>query len=393
MITKQMAGYAEGGSLIRRMFEAGIQLKQQYGEDAVFDFSLGNPDLPPPREVAVALKAFAGTLDTPYSLGYMPNAGFGFARTALAKHLCVEQGVSLSADHVILTCGAAGGLNVFFKSVLEEGDEVIGMAPYFVEYGFYVANYGGVFTAVPTLPDTFRLDLSAIEAAITPKTRCVMINSPNNPTGTIYTKEELEALVEIVRQASKRAGRPVYLLADEPYRFLAFDGIEVPSLLAMYEYAVVASSFSKILSMAGERIGYLVLSPTMPNIAVLMGALTLANRILGFVNPPAIGQHIMTAVLGTQVDVGIYERRRQAMAKVLQDAGYEFSLPQGAFYFFPKAPGGDDVTFVKYLTEEKILAVPGKGFGCPGYFRLAFCVDEAVIARSAQGFVTARKRV
>lgn len=218
----------------------------------------------------------------------------------------------------------------------------------------------------------------------------MIINSPHNPTGTVYSREELEGLTAILAKASERNGRPLYLVVDEPYRFLAFDGVEVPSLLPMYPYAVLASSFSKNLCLAGERVGFIALSPLFAERAELMGGLTLANRILGFVNPPVVGQHIMAGALGSQVDVNIYARRREMMGNVLSDAGYEFQMPKGAFYFFPKAPGGDDVAFVNKLLDERILAVPGSGFGGPGHFRLAFCVEDEVIARSAEGFKRAR---
>ena len=386
VLSTQMRSAIENGSWIRRMFEAGIQLKQQYGEDAVCDFSLGNPDLTPPPAVGTALRAFAEHVDEPFSLGYMPNAGFGWAREKLAAHLSSEHGVQLAANDVILTCGAAGALNIIFKAILEPGSEVLSVTPYFVEYGFYVANHGGVFRTVPTLPDTFALDIDAIDAAITPQTRAMIINSPHNPTGAVYTLSELEALTELLARASKKYGHPIYLIADEPYRFLTFDGATVPSLLPLYPYAIVASSFSKNLSLAGERLGYAVLSPLFEERAQLMAALTLANRILGFVNPPVIGQHIMAGALGSQVDVSIYARRRQMMADILKDAGFEFQMPRGAFYFFPKAPGGDDVAFVSKLAEERILAVPGSGFGGPGHFRLSFCVSDDVISRSAEGF-------
>ena len=390
IISTKMSSSIENGSWIRRMFEAGIQLKQKYGDDAVCDFSLGNPDLPPPPAVGAALAEFATHAGEPFSLGYMPNAGFSWAREKLAAHLSKEQGVALAATDVILTCGAAGALNAIFKAVLEPGDEVLSVTPYFVEYGSYVDNHGGVFKTVPTLPDTFALDLPAIEAAITPKTRAMIINSPHNPTGTIYTRAELEGLVAVLAAASERNGRPLYLIADEPYRFLAFDGAEVPSLLPMYPYALLASSFSKNLSLAGERLGYIALSPLFAERATLMAGLTLANRVLGFVNPPVVGQHIMAGALGSQVDAGIYAKRRELMGNILTDAGYDFQMPRGAFYFFPKAPGGDDVAFVNRLLEERILAVPGSGFGGPGHFRLTFCVGEDVIARSAEGFKRAR---
>ena len=365
IISTQMSSSIKNGSWIRRMFEAGIQLKQKYGDDAVCDFSLGNPDLAPPPAVGKALVEFVKHVDEPFSLGYMPNNGFGWAREKLAAHLSKEQGVELTANDVILTCGAAGALNVIFRTVLEPGDEVLTVTPYFVEYGSYVGNHGGTLKKVPTLPGTFGLDLPAIEAAITPKTRAMIINSPHNPTGTVYSRKELEGLTAILAKASERNGRPLYLVVDEPYRFLAFDGVEVPSLLPMYPYAVLASSFSKNLCLAGERVGFIALSPLFAERAELMGGLTLANRILGFVNPPVVGQHIMAGALGSQVDVNIYARRREMMGNVLSDAGYEFQMPKGAFYFFPKAPGGDDVAFVNKLLDERILAVPGSGFGGP----------------------------
>ena len=392
LLSDAMADNVGKGSMIRRMFEAGIALKKQYGENAVCDFSLGNPDLPPPAAVAEGMRKMADSLDQPFALGYMPNAGFDWAREALAGQVSQEQGVTLSAEDVILTCGAAGGLNVLFKSILNPGDEVLALAPCFVEYGFYVGNHGGIFRTVPTKPDTFAIDLEALEAAVTTKTRALILNSPNNPTGQVYGKEELRALCELLKNKSKTAGRPIFLVADEPYRFLAYDGVEVPSLLPLYPYAVVASSFSKNLSMPGERIGYLALSPSLEGKEELMGGFILANRILGFVNPPVVGQFLMRASLGSAVDAAVYKKRRDAMASVLADAGYEFLLPKGAFYFFPKAPGGDDAAFVEKLAKELVLAVPGSGFAGPGHFRLAFCVDEGVIYRAAPGLKKAASR-
>jgi aspartate aminotransferase len=367
------------------MFEAGIALKKEYGEDAVCDFSLGNPDLPPPPAVAEGMRRLSDTLDRPFSLGYMPNGGYPWARAALADYLSREQGAALTADEVLLTCGAAGALNILFKAILNPGDEVLALSPYFVEYGTYVNNHNGEFRAVPTHPDTFSIDLDALEAAVTGKTRVLILNSPNNPTGQIYSREEVAAVASLLREKSRVAGRPIFLAADEPYRFLAYDGVEVPALLPLYEFAVIAGSFSKNMSMPGERIGYLALSANMPGRQELMNGLIFCNRILGFVNPPVVGQHLMRSALGAQVDVGIYKRRRDAMAEVLGAAGYDFRMPRGAFYFFPKAPGGDDVAFVNELMRRLILAVPGSGFGCPGHFRLAYCVDETIIRRAAVG--------
>ena len=386
VISPEIANHLQHSSMIRRMFEAGIALKKEHGADKVCDFSLGNPDLPAPTAVVKAMHDLAAHSGEPLFFGYMPNGGYPWAREALAAYLSQEQETNLSGREVILTCGAAGGLNALFKAILSPGDEVLAPAPYFVEYGFYVGNHLGVFRPVPSLPKTFQLDLAAMEAAITPKTRAVIINTPHNPTGQVYSAESLKALSALLARKSAEYGRPIILVSDEPYRFLTFDGIKVPALLPLYEYAVVAGSFSKSLGLAGERIGYLAMPPHMPGRERLEAALMMTNRILGFVNPPAVGQHLMAAALGSQVDVSIYVHRRDAMAKVLRDAGIDFAMPQGAFYFFPEAPGGDDKAFAACLTKELILAVPGSGFGLPGHFRLAFCTDEAVILRAAEGF-------
>jgi aspartate aminotransferase len=265
------------------------------------------------------------------------------------------------------------------------------IAPYFVEYGFYAANHGGAFTVVKSREPDFGLDIAAIEAALTPKTRVLLLNSPNNPSGAIYSIAELTALAEMLVRVSKERDKPIYLVSDEPYRFLTYDGARVPSTLPLYPYSVVCSSFSKNLGLAGERVGYALVNPEMPGKDELIDGLILANRILGFVNAPAIGQTIAARAINETVDTGIYHKRRDLMADVLDDAGFDYAMPKGGFYFFPKAPGGDDVAFVSKLQEELILAVPGSGFGFPGYFRLTFCVDEAVIARSHDGFARAMK--
>lgn len=391
VLSKSMESYLENASWIRRMFELGSELKAKHGAENVFDFSLGNPDLPAPPEVAAALREFADHAEEPFAFGYMPNGGFPWLRAKLATHLSEEQGLPLSAEDVILTNGAAGALNTFFRAVLDPGSEVLTFAPYFVEYGFYCANHGGKLIPVPAKPENFAPDIEQLEKNISPATRALLINSPHNPTGVVYTAEELKEIVRVLETKSREYGHPIWLIADEPYRFLAYDGATVPSVLPLYPYAVAISSLSKNLSMPGERIGYIAISPNLPEKEKLMAGLTLANRILGFVNPPVIGQHILEKAMGASVDVGIYEKRRNLMAKTLEDAGYEFTMPAGAFYFFPKAPGGDDIAFTQKLLEQNILAVPGSGFGCPGYFRLAFCVDEAVIKNAAEGFKRANR--
>ncbi|WP_319777977.1 pyridoxal phosphate-dependent aminotransferase [Maridesulfovibrio sp.] len=386
LLSTQVEGYIECSSWIRKMFETGIELKKKYGEDAVCDFSLGNPDVPAPAAVGEGLKELAETADKPFAFGYMPNFGYPSVREKLAKTVSEEQGVDVSGSDLIITCGAAGAINALYRAILEPGDQILCPAPYFVEYGFYAQNSGGELVTVPSKPLTFELDLDAIEAAINEKTRVLLINSPNNPTGAIYTKAELEGLAAVLKKANEGRERPIFLVADEPYRFLAFDDVEVPSVLPLYPYSVVVSSFSKNLSLAGERVGYGLLNPDMPGKEKLMAGLVLTNRILGFVNAPAVGQKLLEKALGSQVDKNIYLERRNAMDSVLKDAGYSYTMPKGAFYFFPEAPGGDDVKFCAALQEEKILAVPGTGFGFPGYFRLAFCVGTEVIERSREGF-------
>ncbi len=378
--------------MIRRMFEAGIELKKQYGAENVYDFSLGNPDLPPPPEIKAAMQELTDVSDQPFAFGYMPNAGEVSARAALAKLVSKEQNMPVPPENIIVTCGAAGGINAFFRAVLNRGDEVICPAPYFVEYGFYAGNFGGILKPVPARKD-FSLDIDALSAAINANTRAVILNSPNNPTGKIYTRSELAAVAELLRDARRKFGRMIYIVADEPYRFLNFDGVEIPSLLDLYDGSVAIGSFSKSLSLPGERIGYIAVSPKLDNSGELLGALTLTNRILGFVNAPVVAQKLIAKCWDCQVDLDIYRRRRDAMAKVLTDAGIKFIMPQGAFYFFPESPTADEKIFVQALLKERVLAVPGSGFGAPGYFRLAFCVSEKNICDSAESFKRAAAAV
>lgn len=390
MLCSQVEGYLSRSSWIRRMFEAGIELKKKFGAENVYDFSLGNPDLAPPAAVAQGLRELADEAGKPFAFGYMPNAGYPQVRARLAEVISGEQGTAVTADEVVVTCGAAGGINALFRAVLEPGDEVLCPAPYFVEYGFYAENHRGVLKAVPSKPLTFELDIKALAAAITERTRCVLVNSPNNPTGRIYTLDELASLADVLRQASARTGRPILLISDEPYRFLAYDGADVPAIFPVYEHSVVVSSFSKNLALAGERVGYVAVNPAMPEAGKLVAGVILTNRILGFVNAPAVGQKLLAKALGHEVDASIYAGRRDAMAEVLREAGFAFSMPQGAFYFFPRIPkGSDDAAFVNELMQEQILAVPGSGFGYPGYFRLAFCVDESTIRGAGPGFARA----
>ena len=382
-----------GGSAIRKMFEQGIELKKKFGADNVYDFSLGNPDLAPPPAVKAALAKIADGADRPFSLGYMPNAGYPTTREALARLVSKEQGVEVPAANIVVTVGAAGGLNVLFRAILSPGDEVLVPSPYFVEYGNYVGNFGGVLTPVPTKPGDFSLDLAAIDAAISAKTRAIIVNTPNNPTGQIYPAEDLAALGEILARRSAEFGRVIYLVSDEPYRQLNYTGAPIPSMFAAYRHTVVVGSFSKTLSLAGERVGYLAANPAIEDAEELLGGLILANRILGFVNAPAIGQQILQSCAEEGVDAGIYKRRRDLMADELRAAGVEFFLPKGAFYFFAKSPCADEAKFVEALLAERILVVAGRGFGLAGHVRLAFCVEEKTILGAAGGFKRAAAAV
>lgn len=392
LLSDEVKGFLGNSSMIRRMFEAGIELKKTYGEDNVYDFSLGNPDLPPPPEIKQAMLEIAANSDQPFAFGYMPNAGENAARSALSQLVSSEQSTAVPPENIIVTCGAAGGINAFFRATLTPGDEVLCIAPYFVEYGFYAGNFGGILKPVMANED-FSLNIDNIAAAITEKTRAIIINSPNNPTGKIYNRQELLAVAALLKSAREKYGRMIYIVSDEPYRFLNYDGDEVPSMFNVYDGTVVIGSFSKTLSLPGERIGYIAVNPALENAAELLGGLTLTNRTLGFVNAPVVAQKLIAKCSNARIDLDIYRRRRDLMAQILTGAGIDFVMPGGAFYFFPKSPTADERIFIDALLAERILAVPGRGFGLPGYFRLAFCVSEKIIANSADSFKRAMDKV
>jgi aspartate aminotransferase len=389
-VARKMRDFVENGSMIRKMFEEGSRLKKIHGADKVFDFSLGNPNLPPPEAFKAALRAVVEA-DAPDLHAYMPNAGLPETRDAIAAGIAADQGVALEGGQVVVTCGAAGALNIVFKALLDPGDEVLASSPYFVEYGFIADNHGGALRAVPSLAD-FSLDVPALEAAMGPRTKIVLVNTPNNPTGRIYSAESLASLARAMERRGRELGRAIYLVSDEPYRKIAYDGARVPSVLASYANSIVATSYSKDLSLPGERIGYAAVNPAADDLQALMGALALANRILGYVNAPSLMQRVIAGIDDACVDVSIYQRKRDLLAAGLRTAGYEFSLPEGAFYLFPKSPTPDEARFVALLKEENILVVPGSGFGAPGYFRIAYCVDDGTIERSMPGFERAMKK-
>ncbi len=383
-VSEKMRVFAEKSSWIRKMFEEGAKMKAAHGAENVFDFSLGNPDAPPPPQFDEVIREIVRNT-SPGMHAYMPNGGYPWVREAIAARMSVEQETSITQGDMLMTCGAAGGLNIVLKALLNPGDEVIILAPYFVEYEFYIDNHGGVTKTVAT-DEHFNLDPAAIEAALSSKTKAVIINSPNNPCGQIYTKESLTALGRLLEDASEKLGTTIYLISDEPYRKIVFDGYEVPSIFPAYTNSIVVCSYSKDLSLPGERIGYLAVNPDIEDKLQLLNALTMANRILGFVNAPALMQRVVAELQDVCVDTSVYAGRKENICNVLRDAGFSFTEPKGAFYVFPKTPLADDVKFVSLLQEEKILAVPGVGFGSPGHMRLAFCVPNDIITRSAEGF-------
>jgi aspartate aminotransferase len=383
-VSAKMKRSLEGSSWIRRMFEAGAELAALHGPGKVCDFSLGNPDVEPPAEFQAALEAVVRE-PMAHKHGYMPNAGYPEARAAVAAHLSTELGVPLSGDQVVMACGAGGGLNAALKAVLDPGDEVIASVPYFVEYGGYADNHGGSLVLAATRAD-FDLDVAAIAAKIGPRTAAVIVNSPNNPTGRVYPERTIRELGVMLAAASRRTGRTVYLLSDEPYRHVVYDGVRVPSVFAAYPHSIAVSSHSKDLSLPGERIGYVAVHPEADDVKNLVAAIVVATRVLGFVNAPALMQRVAARLQGVCVDPAVYRRRRDRLYAALTGMGYTLHKPEGAFYLFPKAPGGDDLAFVRALQDELVLAVPGRGFGLPGYFRIAYCVGEAVIERSLDGF-------
>ena len=374
----------EKSSWIRKMFEEGIRLKKQFGEENVFDLSLGNPVIEPPDQVQAALVKAAKDI-SPGLHRYMPNAGLQDVREAIAKTLSNECQVSLSANDLVMVCGAAGGLNITLKTLLDSGDEVLIFAPYFVEYLFYADNHGGKAVAVKT-HDDFKLDMDALKDALSEKTKAVIVNSPNNPTGVVYSREELKQLAEVLKAHSEKTGKAVYLISDDPYKKITFDGVEAVNILELYENSIYITSHSKDIALPGERIGFVAVHPKCEDAGNLMAGLIFSNRVLGFVNAPALIQRVVKNVQGVTVDVEQYKKKRDFLYGELTRIGYDVVKPQGAFYFFPKSPIDDEVEFVKRLAEKKVLVVPGRGFGCPGYFRISYCLPDSVIEGSIAGF-------
>jgi len=379
-ISRSVSEQLERASWIRRMFEEGARLKAERGAGKIFDFTLGNPDVDPPAEVLAALARLSAE-HPPQVHAYMPNAGYPAAREAVARHLAARTGLPFTPEHVLMTVGSAGACNVFLRSVIDPGDEVIVLAPWFSEYPFYIQNHAARMVLVET-DARFMPDPGRIAAAITPRTKAIFLNSPNNPTGRVYTPDVLREIDRVLRGLDHR----VTVISDEPYTPIVFDGRKHPEVVSLIERTVVANSWSKTFAIPGERIGYLALSPRLPEAAALFNACAFSNRVLGFVNAPALWQRVVTETIGVQPDIGRYERRRNRMCEALARMGYEFLKPEGTFYLFPRSPIPDDVTFIRLLLQEGVLAVPGSGFGRAGYFRLSLTVPETVIEGSLHGF-------
>ncbi|MCH7478796.1 MAG: pyridoxal phosphate-dependent aminotransferase [SAR324 cluster bacterium] len=384
VISDAMRESLERSSWIRRMFEEGAKLKAEHGPENVFDFSLGNPILEPPPGFYAALRELIGN-PQPGMHRYIPNAGVPEVREFMGEELRRQTGLDYAGRHVVMTCGAAGGVNVVLKALLNPGEELVTFCPYFVEYDFYASNHGGKLVRAET-DEAFQIDLEALEKVVTPRTRALIINSPNNPTGAVYPAERLRALAGFLEQAAERHGRPIFLICDEPYRRLAFDGVEIPWVPPLYAHTILVTSFSKDLSLAGERVGFVAVSPRAEGWEELMEAMILANRILGFVNAPALMQRVLPLLKDALADVDYYQRMRDQLVPPLVKMGYEVINPSGSFFVFPKSPIPDDVAFVRAAQKKRLLIVPGSGFGRGGYFRISLSVTPEVIDRALPVF-------
>jgi aspartate aminotransferase len=380
----------EEGSWIRRMFEEGSSLKQRYGEENVFDLSLGNPVMEPPPAFARELKKLAES-PMPGMHRYMGNDGYPETRAAVAAQLSLETDIKFTMNDIVMTCGAAGALNVVLKTILNPGDEVIVFAPYFMEYDNYIDNHGGITRVLPT-SDQFIPRVDALEAAITAKTRAVIINSPNNPSGAVYSADLIQQLGNLLGKKESQCGTQIFLISDEAYRKIIYDGLTYPPIFHRHLHSIAVTSHSKDLALPGERIGYIAVHPECSHHEELMAGLVFCNRVLGYVNAPALMQHAVRNLQHVTVSVTEYQKKRDFLHGHLAEMGYLVMKPQGAFYMFPRSPLEDDVAFVKELQKWHVLAVPGRGFGLPGYFRVSYCVHDRTLEGSLAGFRKAAQK-
>jgi aspartate aminotransferase len=380
-IATKIQSSIESSSWIRKMFEEGGRLREKFGDENVYDFTLGNPDIDPPEKFYEELRSLA--LSPGRGLHrYMSNAGYEESRASVAAMLSDASGLQVTSGQIVMTCGASGALNVVLKTILNPGDEVIILAPYFVEYRFYIDNHGGVPRVVWTDKETFQLDVQAIEKSINEKTRAIIINTPNNPTGVIYPAESLAALGQMIERREREIGKQIYLISDEPYARIAYDGHSVPNIFKYVTNSVIVTSHSKDLALPGERIGYIAANPSMTHVDLFIEGAVFCNRTLGFVNAPALMQRLVSKLQNESVDVESYREKRDLLYENLISFGYRMVKPDGAFYLFPKSPLPDDVAFARAAQKHNLLLVPGSGFGAPGFFRIAYCVDIKMIKRS-----------
>lgn len=386
MIAEKMKPFVQNNSAIRMMFEEGNRLRQKYGADKVYDFSLGNPSVPAPDCVREAIIDLVNTEDPVVLHGYMSNAGFEDVRETIAQSLNRRFGTAFSAKNLIMTVGAASGLNVILKTILNPGEEVIVFAPYFLEYGAYVRNYDGCLVEISPDTETFQPNLKELEEKITARTRAVIVNTPHNPTGVVYSEETIKALAAVLEKKQKEFQNVIYLISDEPYRELAYDGVKVPWLTKYYKNTVVGYSYSKSLSLPGERIGYLVIPDELEDSETVITAATIANRVLGSVNAPSLMQKVIQRCVDAEVDVAAYDRNRLTLYNGLKECGFQCIKPEGAFYLFVKSPVPDEKEFCEAGKKYNILMVPGSSFACPGYVRLAYCVSHETIVHSLPEF-------
>ncbi len=386
MIAKSMKKFTANSSAVRRMFEEGARLAKQFGAENVYNFSIGNPNVPVPESFNKAVIDILTNEDPVKIHGYMNNAGHEDVRKTVAEHINKEHGTNFGAENIIMTVGAAGGLNVALKTILDPGDEVIAFAPYFVEYGAYVGNYGGVLTMVPPDLENFQINFTEFEKVITPKTRAVIVNSPHNPTGVVYSEETIKKIAALLEKKQQEYGSEIFIIADEPYRELVYGGAKVPYLTKYYKNTIVGYSWSKSLSLPGERIGYLVFPSEMNDFAEMLDAATVANRVLGFVNAPSLLQKAVARCIDESSDIAFYERNGKTLYDNLTEYGYSCVKPQGAFYLWVKSPIADEKKFCDMAREHRILLVPGSSFACPGYVRISYCVAYETVVNSLPGF-------
>lgn len=386
MVSKSMETLMKNNSVIREMFDEGKRLEQLYGEENVFDFSIGNPNVTPPNEIKENIIKILNEENPLEVHGYMNNSGYFSVRENIAEHLTKTKGIQLEDKNIIMTCGAAGGLNIIMKTLVNPDDEVIIFAPYFGEYINYINNYNGKTVIVSCDKNNFEPNLDELKEKITAKTKAVIINSPNNPSGVIYSEEIIKAISNILRESSEKLGTEICLISDEPYREIVYDGAEVPFILKYYHNSLIVYSYSKSLSLPGERIGYIVVNPKMNNISKILAALNIANRVLGFVNAPSLFQKVVGRSLDLEVDVNVYKKNRDLLYNHLVSLGFKCLKPNGAFYLFPKSPIEDDNKFCNELKKFNILAVPGSVFGCNGHFRLSYCIKYEKIEKSLKAF-------